>query len=340
MKKSLIYYILMPLMLFALMALIGLSIFFLNREIPTDAGVQDSIPGLRITIVSGSSNPNNGSRTNLCYLLRNNKDKLIVVDGGDGYVDYEFLYDYILKYGNGKVDYWYITHAHSDHSGAICKLLNDDNYNIEIENLYYSLNSLEWYKQYDERGYESEKLMIESLDSPKIKNKVSCYKNQIISMDNIECEILKVANPEITMSDNGNDSSMCFKMTAKDVNKSMIFLGDAYTYSSKELLESPEKLDTFAVQMAHHGQNGVTKEVYDAMKPTLCFFSTPQWLYDNNNGTGYNTGGWKTVIVREWLEEYNSDIVASFIGDQYFRLYENGYEVLNDNDEVLYKVEK
>ncbi len=335
--KKVIYYILIPLML---LALIGIFIFQSKRVTPVSTDLYDSKSGMRITVVSGSSGPNNGNRTNLCYLIRTNKDKLIIVDGGDGYIDYTFLYDYIVKYGNGKVNYWYITHAHSDHSGAICKLLNDDNYNIEIENLYYSLNTLDWYKEYDERGYESEKLMIESLDSPKIKNQVNCYKNQIINMDNIKCEILKIANPEITMSDNGNDSSMCFKMTAEDINKSMIFLGDAYIYSSKELLENPEKLNTFAVQMAHHGQNGVTKEVYDAMKPTLCFFSTPQWLYDNNNGTGYNTGGWKTVITREWLKEYNSDIVASFIGDQYFRLYEDGYEVLDENDDVLYKIEK
>lgn len=301
---------------------------------------QDSKSGMRITIVSGSSNPNQGGRTNLCYLIRTNKDKLIVIDGGDKYIDYTYLYDYINKYGNGKVDYWYITHAHGDHVGALCELLNNDEYNIEIENIYYSLNDLQWYKEHDSRGYETEKWLIESLNNPKIKNQVECDKNQIINMDNIECEILKVANPEIINSDNGNDSSMVFKMTAKDVDKSMIFLGDSYIYSSEELLKEPEKLKSYAVQMAHHGQNGVTKEVYDAINPKVCFFNTPQWLYDNNNGSGYNTGGWQTVTVRGWLEEYKSDVVASFIGDQYFRIVEDGYEVLNENDEVLYKVEK
>lgn len=296
--------------------------------------------GMRITLVSGSTNPNQGARTNLCYLIRTNKDKLIVIDGGDKYIDYTFLWKYIEKYGNGKVDYWYITHAHGDHVGALCELLNNEKYNIQIENICYSLNDLEWYNKYDSRGYESEKLLIESLNSPKIKNKIKCYKNQIINMDNIKCEILRVANPEITNSDNGNDSSMIFKMTAEDIDKSMIFLGDAYEYASKELLKEPEKLNSYAVQMAHHGQNGVTKEVYDAINPKLCFFNTPQWLYDNNNGSGYNTGGWKTVIVREWIKDYNADSVVSFIQDQYFRITKDGYEVLNENDEVLYRVKK
>lgn len=81
--------------------------------------VSNKAEGMRITIVSGSTNSNNGARTNMCYLIRTSKDKLIVVDGGDEYIDYIYLYDYIEKYGNGKVDYWYITHAHSDHAGAL-----------------------------------------------------------------------------------------------------------------------------------------------------------------------------------------------------------------------------
>ena len=50
-----------------------------------------------------------------------------------------------------------------------------------------------------------------------------------LNLPNVEMEILRVANPEITDGDNGNEASMVFKLTAKDVNKSMIFLGDAYT---------------------------------------------------------------------------------------------------------------
>ena len=50
-------------------------------------------------------------------------------------------------------------------------------------------------------------------------------------------EILRVANPEITDGDNGNEASMVFKLTAKDVNKSMIFLGDAMQKASPEILE-------------------------------------------------------------------------------------------------------
>ena len=55
--------------------------------------------------------------------------------------------------------------------------------------------------------------------------------------------------------------------------------------------------------MAHHGQGGVTREVYEAISPSVCLWDTPDWLWDNNSGGGYNSGPWKTLEVRAWMEE-------------------------------------
>ena len=69
---------------------------------------------------------------------------------------------------------------------------------------------------------------MDALKSDKILNHVICEENQKIKIDNIEIDILRVANPEITNGDNGNEASMVFKVTALDVNKSMVFLGGCY----------------------------------------------------------------------------------------------------------------
>ena len=90
--------------------------------------------------------------------------------------------------------------------------------------------------------------MIDSLSNPKVKNKISCVADQIIQIDNIDCDIIRVANPEITDSDNGNEQSMVFKLTARDVNKSIIFLGDAFNRTSQELLAKNDRLSSYAVQ--------------------------------------------------------------------------------------------
>ena len=47
------------------------------------------------------------------------------------------------------------------------------------------------------------------------------------------------------------------------------------------------------VQMSHHGQNGVGYEVYKALRPSVCLWPTPQWLWDNDNGGGAGSGSWK-----------------------------------------------
>lgn len=270
--------------------------------------------------------PEYGGVVSCGYILLTKNNELIVVDGGID-ADKQFLEAYIDRLGNGTVSHWYVTHPHRDHVGALIKILEDDECNITIENLYYSFNTLEWYKQNDERGFETEEKILGLLDSPKIKNKVSCEKYQEIYMDNVKCEILKTADPEMLNTDNGNDSSMCFKMTATDVNKSIIFLGDAYYYASLELLQNPEKLKADVVQMAHHGQNGVSKDVYVAIAPKVCCFNTTSGLYNNDPGTGFNTGRYQSIEVQSWIQELRAQSVLSFFGDRIIKFNQNGIEI-------------
>ena len=292
-----------------------------------------SIEGMKVTMLGGANMKDNGNTNAMGYIIRSKNGKIIVVDGGREQ-DSEILMEYINKYGNGKVDYWYITHAHIDHVGALIQLLENDKYDVTIENLCYYFNPLEWYHQYDTRGWNTENAMISNLKNSKIKNTIECTKDQIIQMDNIECEILRIADPEIIHSDNGNDSSMCFKMTATDVEKSIIFLGDAFTYASKELEkdveEKPDKLKANAVQMAHHGQNGVSKKVYEAIEPELCFINAPEWLYNNDNGSGYNTGKWKSIEVQGWIEELGAESFVAYNGDVTVRFTSEGYNVVEN----------
>lgn len=313
------------LLILSFVILIGVVIFIyqstINEKIEKYEEIikkyQERLEGIQITMIGGSNMQENGNVNACGYVIRTLNNELIIVDGGRD-LDAEFVLDYIKRYGNGTIDHWFITHAHTDHVGALITLL--ENEDITIKNFYYSLNDLEWYREHDKRGFESEEKMIKALDNPKILNKIECTKNQEIIMDNVKCDILRIANPEITNSDNGNDSSMVFKMTATDVNKSIIFLGDAYYYTSLELLKDPEKLNADVVQMAHHGQNGVTKEVYEAISPELCFFNAPKWLYDNDIGIGYNTGEWQSIEVRGWVEELDAKSIVAYEGDRTIQL--------------------
>src|SRR5699024_1992358 len=145
---------------------------------------------------------------------------------------------------------------------------------IEINTIYYTANSLEWYQQNDStRAFEAENFY-QAIQNERIKDKVKEVElNQKMTIDNVSCEILGVKNPEIT-ENAYNNSSMVIKMNVN--NKSILFLADTGVESGEKLLQNQkEKLKADIVQMAHHGQAGVTEEVYQAIDPKICLWPTP-----------------------------------------------------------------
>ncbi len=100
-----------------------------------------------------------------------------------------------------------------------------------------------------------------------------------------------------------NNSSIVFRLDTKD--SSVLFLGDLGVEGGNQLMETVphEMLRCDYVQMAHHGQNGVTKDVYKVISPKCCLWCTPSWLWDNRGPNGYDSGDFKTVIVRGWMSE-------------------------------------
>lgn len=241
-----------------------------------------------------------GSRQMMGYLLKTQTGKLIAIDGGT-VEDTNNLIKQINENGS-KVDYWFLTHTHDDHVGAFTEIIN--NTDIQVENIYVSINELSWYEQNEPSRIEFTKTFLNTLTLDKIKNKViEPSINQKITIDNIEIEILGIKNPEIT-ENAGNEQSMVFSI---DTGKTkLLFLGDAGEKTSEKLLTNQkEKLKSDIVQMAHHGQQGVTKELYEVVNPKICLWPTPDWLWNNDAGQGINTGSWKTLETREWMEELN-----------------------------------
>jgi len=240
----------------------------------------------------------NSANQMMGYIMKTSTGKVIVVDGGND-ADEPNLVEHIKALGN-KVDVWFITHPHGDHASAIIRVIEETD--IPIEKIYYTMNDLEWYKNYaKERAGEAERFY-NALQNERIKNNIEEVKlNQIINIDFIKCEILGVKNPEIT-NNAFNNSSMVIKMNLE--KSSILFLGDTGEESGDKLLNTQkDKLKSDIVQVAHHGQRGAKESLYQEIKPTICLWPTPKWLWDNDNGGGKDSGQWKTLETRAWMEK-------------------------------------
>ena len=238
------------------------------------------------------------TRQMMGYILKTKNNKIIVVDGGT-IDDTENLVEQIKKHG-GKVDAWFLTHLHDDHLGAFSNIANDKQ--IQIEKIYCSFNDYSWYEENEPARAEFSKQILEILKQDNIKDKVEEVSlNQDINIDDIKIEILGIKNPEI-IENAGNEQSMVVKF---DTGKTtFLVLGDTGIKSSEKLLKTKkEKLKSDIVQMAHHGQNGATKELYEQINPTICMWPTPEWLWNNDSGKGKGSGPWKTLETRQWMEE-------------------------------------
>lgn len=249
-------------------------------------------PNVRLTQLQ-----DNSSRQMMGYIMKTSTGKVIVIDGGLN-EDEPNLVKHIQELGN-KVDVWFITHPHEDHASAIIKVIEETD--IPIEKIYYTMNEIEWYKEYEPKRAEEAERFYNALQNERVKGKTEeVTLNQIINIDFIKCEILGVKNPEIT--NNGfNNSSMVIKMNLP--KSSILFLGDTGEESGEKLLNTQkDKLKSDIVQVAHHGQGGAKESLYKEINPRICLWPTPEWLWNNDSGGGKGSGPWTTVETRQWME--------------------------------------
>ena len=232
------------------------------------------------------------------YVYRANTGETVVFDGGwDGEAPY--LIDLIKRECNGKVDAWFLTHAHFDHCGAIGEIITRCPDSIEIKRVYRNFPELTWLLEHEKTQY-----------APRIFDELSKYPgellvpnvNEVFEFGSTKIQCLNDYDLSLTMNAI-NNSSICFRI---DVGgKSILILGDLGKEAGRRLLKTQEKsvLDCDFVQMAHHGQQGVEREFYEVVSPSVCLWPTPDWLWENNSGKGPNSGPWKTLETRAWVEE-------------------------------------
>lgn len=259
------------------------------------------------------------------FIIITDRNDVIVVDGGntadtDGFL--ARLGSVCKELGREpKVDLWLMTHPHDDHFGVlleVSKRKREGKDMPEVGCIMYCpqpesfaqcepcwTNHLKWFN--DEMNI-----------TPYPRKALSL--GQVLDFGNLKISVLHI--PAETYASNGfNNASvvMKFEETRADGSVfSFLVLGDLGIESSNWMLENVpgETIKADAVQMAHHGQNGATEELYRAVDPRFTFWPTPDWLWENTiPGLEKGKGPWRTLEVRSWIREIGSVFIRPVMYD-------------------------
>lgn len=241
------------------------------------------------------------------YTVVSESGHVLVIDGG--YTGNDAELKRVIRGVGGHVDLWVITHPHSDHYEAVIQVLS------EPEDITYDRIGATWYPSdwnptisYAElRELRRWNDFASTLDD-RYFELVEGMRFQLGSM---LVEVLSAANPDLT-ENFCNDQSCVLRVSENGFT--MLFLGDLGILGGRRLLAKSVDLKADAVQMAHHGQQGVEECVYKAIAPTYAFWPTPDWLWENGPYLGgpAGTGNFKTPEVIGWMERMNTVNITSF----------------------------
>ena len=279
------------------------------------------------------------------YVIKTSNGELIVVDGGASTGGNPNYIDAVLTAISGKEDYtvkyWFLSHAHSDHIYELAKLLNSETIDFTIENFVFDFPNfiagsnasggadyVADFSNYCNLGgdytawnmlregltnYATQKAIDFGTESAtyydylngRVVNEAALANGPMyIEIDNVEIEVLQTYSTRDTQV---NSNSMIFRLWAD--GQSVMFLNDATVESGNRLIETygREYLKSDIVQMAHHGQNGTAKNVYDAINAKVRLWPCFRSIWENANG------GYQINEVRSWvgLPELASDFVQT-----------------------------
>ena len=245
------------------------------------------------------------NRTNqqmMSFIVETADGKVIVIDGGCA-GDADCLLENLQTITGSEVptvDAWFLTHSHADHTGALIELQRTRPQAFVIKVLYYNFPSVQFLSNND-AAFAEEYRRFRSVEPSLAPVAETITQGDVYQIGNARFDILYTTDPAFTMNACNNSSSV-IRMTL--AGQTVLFLGDLGVEAGRKLLAMyGDKLKSDFVEMAHHGQNGVEKDVYAAIAPKACLWCTPQWLWDNDAGKGYNTHSWQTIIVQGWMKD-------------------------------------
>ena len=210
--------------------------------------------------------PQNG----MCYIWRLEDGTFVILDGGFNYtVGAENLYAVLKELTpEGQkivVSAWFISHFHGDHAGAFVKFANSYRTKFKLRSVVFNMPTEQEHLQVDHTWHYWGK--IEPLMEYYGATMYVAHPGQVYHFANAKIDVLYTmemnAPAEFTYY---NTSSLVLDMQFGDFN--MMMLGDASEYSNPCIRNNyGDSLESEVVQVAHHGYDGGSWELYALIDP-------------------------------------------------------------------------
>ncbi|MBQ8611055.1 MAG: MBL fold metallo-hydrolase [Oscillospiraceae bacterium] len=209
----------------------------------------------------------------------------------------------VLNRLGGRVKYWVLTHPHDDHMGAFCHVM-EHHPEITVEAACYHFLPYELICRHSHSDPNSLAMIprIAPLCEARGTRIITACAGDTLGVGGAALVCLRQPDPALTQ-DQINNSSTVWRIETN--GKRILILGDLGRLAGEQLAQTlpAAELKSDYVQMAHHGQNGADKRLYELIDPDYCIWCTPTWVWDNMGEGGYDTGPFKTVITRGWMSE-------------------------------------
>lgn len=239
-----------------------------------------------------------------------------------------------------EVEAWFLSHAHSDHYYELSKMLADysEDSNYKINNFYFDFPDFDdYYAARGSLGLPSYNYTL-STKFNKFKQNLNKYanvngidiesdsmlwyddlngavisKDEIkwgldIEIDGVRFEIMQTWDyADRKGCEDGNETSLVLRAWVE--GQSILFLNDLGGWNSDKssgarLVKTyGEALKSDIVQMAHHGQKGAQKELYDLVDANVYLWPTPMFVWKDT--TTYQIG-----VTRKWVNDGKDFVLA------------------------------
>lgn len=215
--------------------------------------------------------------------LRSPNGKTMLIDAGES-MEYEAVNKFLTDENVEKLDVVVATHPHSDHIGAMYKVIRD--YTVGKFYLSDITNNTSTYER-----------MLENLDKKNITPKLAWGGDRIKWDSDVTVRVLSPVKDKAY--DNMNDWSVVLNVTYGDT--SILLTGDAETYAENIMLSQypAEYFDCTVLKLGHHGSSTSTgKAFFEAASPDVVVISVGE-------GNDYGHPHRETLeLLSEWGGPY------------------------------------